>query len=60
MSCYVVLQSHAFVWSLNTCRRQVEFTIENDELYFLEARVAKRSPQAAVKIAIHMVTRAVW
>ena len=34
---------------------EVEFTVENDELYFLETNIAKRSPQAAIKIALHMV-----
>ena len=35
---------------------EVEFTVENNDLYFLETMIATRSPQAAIKIAMHMVT----
>jgi pyruvate,orthophosphate dikinase len=34
--------------------QDVEFTIEDGELYILQTRTAKRSPQAAVKIAVDM------
>jgi phosphoenolpyruvate synthase/pyruvate phosphate dikinase len=34
--------------------QDVEFTIEDGELYILQTRTAKRSPQAAVKIAVEM------
>lgn len=35
--------------------QDVELTIEDGKLYFLQARTAKRTPQAAIKIAINMV-----
>jgi pyruvate,orthophosphate dikinase len=35
--------------------QEVEFTVENLRLYVLETVRAKRSPRAAVKIAVDMV-----
>ncbi|MCS7250161.1 MAG: pyruvate, phosphate dikinase [candidate division WOR-3 bacterium] len=35
--------------------QDVEFTIENGKLYFLQTRAAKRTPLAAIKIACDMV-----
>ena len=35
--------------------QDLEFTIENGELYMLQTRVGKRSPAAAIKIALDMV-----
>uniref|UniRef100_A0A7V3ZV77 Pyruvate, phosphate dikinase n=1 Tax=candidate division WOR-3 bacterium TaxID=2052148 RepID=A0A7V3ZV77_UNCW3 len=35
--------------------QDVEFTIEDGKLYFLQTRTAKRTPLAAVKIAVDMV-----
>lgn len=39
---------------------EVEFTIENDTLYFLEVKVAKRSPHAAMKIALVQQSNIFW
>lgn len=36
--------------------QDVELTIEDGKLYFLQTRTAKRTPQAAVKIAMDMVS----
>ena len=35
--------------------QDIEFTVERGLLYFLQARSAKRTPQAAVKIAVDLV-----
>lgn len=35
--------------------QDVEFTIENEKLYFLQTRNGKRAPKAALKIAIQLV-----
>lgn len=35
--------------------QDIEFTIEDGKLYFLQTRAAKRTPLAAVKIAVEMV-----
>jgi pyruvate, orthophosphate dikinase len=34
--------------------QEIEFTVENGELYFLESIPARRSPQASVKIAVDL------
>ena len=39
--------------------QDIEFTIENEELYLLQTRNAKRTAQASVKIAIDMVNEEV-
>jgi len=35
--------------------QDIEFTVENAQLYFLQTRAAKRTPRAALKIAIDLV-----
>ena len=40
--------------------QDIEFTIERGKLYLLQSRAAKRSPQAAVRIAIAKVTAGQW
>ena len=35
--------------------QDIEFTVENRKLWILETRTAKRTPQAAVRIAVDMV-----
>jgi pyruvate, orthophosphate dikinase len=35
--------------------QDVEFTVENAQLYFLQTRTAKRTPRAALKIAVDLV-----
>ncbi|MEN3045472.1 MAG: pyruvate, phosphate dikinase [Candidatus Hydrothermales bacterium] len=35
--------------------QDIEFTVEKGKVYFLQTRVAKRTPKAAVKIAVSMV-----
>ncbi len=39
---------------------EVEFTIEQGKLFLLQVRVAKRSPKAAIKIAVNMVSEGFW
>jgi phosphoenolpyruvate synthase/pyruvate phosphate dikinase len=39
--------------------QDIEFTIEDGELYILQTRTAKRSPQAAVKIAVDLYNEGV-
>lgn len=38
----------------------VEFTVENGVLYILQVRSAKRTPEAAVVIAVDMVQEGIW
>lgn len=35
--------------------QDIEFTVQNDQLYLLQSRAAKRAPAAAVRIAVDMV-----
>jgi pyruvate,orthophosphate dikinase len=35
--------------------QDIEFTVQNDKLYLLQSRAAKRAPAAAVRIAVDMV-----
>ena len=35
--------------------QEIEFTVENRLFWILESRTAKRTPQAAVKVAVDMV-----
>ena len=35
--------------------QDVEFTVESDKLYFLQTRTAKRTPRAALRIAVDLV-----
>jgi pyruvate,orthophosphate dikinase len=39
--------------------QDIEFTVENGRLYLLQARVGKRAPAAAVRIAVDLVTEGV-
>ena len=39
--------------------QDIEFTVEDAKLYFLQARVGKRTPRAAVKIAVDLVREGV-
>jgi pyruvate, orthophosphate dikinase len=39
--------------------QDIEFTVENGTLYLLQARVGKRAPAAAVRIAVDLVTEGV-
>lgn len=51
------------VRELEICYRDVvdvEFTVERGRLYILQARVAKRTPEAALTIATHLVWEKRW
>ncbi|NTW13829.1 MAG: pyruvate, phosphate dikinase [Candidatus Moranbacteria bacterium] len=38
----------------------VEFTVENGKLYILQSRIAKRTPEAAATVAVHMFWDKTW
>lgn len=40
---------------IDVCLQEIEFTVENRRFWILESRTAKRTPQAAVKVAVDMV-----
>lgn len=39
---------------------EVEFTVENGQLYILQVRTAKRAPEAALAFAVKQVTEGFW
>lgn len=49
------LKIAALLEKYNKDMQEIEFTIEQGKLYILQARKGRRSPEAAVKIAVEMV-----
>lgn len=55
-----LLDAAAKLENENADVQDIEFTVERGKLYLLQSRVAKRAPQAAVRIAIDKVGARQW